>query len=319
MKSLQAILQGCNLCTELEAAIEHCLDCTRSIVLDRASAKLASIRSKRTENSKALEALMKETAAMVYSAGGMDSQLVTKRRGRMCVAVRAPQKGLLKGGVTLDVSNSGATYFMEPEAALHFNNEEIQLAEEEKLEEIAVLRQLTFKLLGVSKDVVDLLERVIALDLACARASHGAWLNAARPAFLAASSHSDPLLVDIQGVRHPLLLGSALGPPMNAHRFGILRQKTKPRNVKDAVESSDSILPVPIDIAIRSGVKVVTITGPNTGGKTAALKTLGVVALMAKAGLCLPASGTPRLPWFDLILADIGDDQVWQHSSAGLY
>lgn len=318
MNSLQAILQDSNLCSDLEAAIEHCLDCTRSIVLDRASAKLASIRSKRTENSKALEALMKETAAMVYSAGGMDSQLVTKRRGRMCVAVRAPQKGLLKGGVTLDVSNSGATYFMEPEPALHFNNEEIQLAEEEKLEEIAVLRQLTFKLLGVSKDVVDLLERVIALDLACARASHGAWLNAARPTFLssmAASSQEDLLLVDIKGVRHPLLLGSALGPPMNAHRFGILRQKTKPRNVKDAVESLERILPVPVDIAIRSGVKVVTITGPNTGGKTAALKTLGVVALMAKAGLCLPASGTPRLPWFDSILADIGDDQVWQHSS----
>ncbi|KAG0628724.1 hypothetical protein M758_1G048300 [Ceratodon purpureus] len=65
-----------------------------------------------------------------------------------------------------------ATYFMEPEPALHFNNEEIQLAEEEKLEEIAICRQLTFKLLGVSKDVVDLLERVIALDLACARARY---------------------------------------------------------------------------------------------------------------------------------------------------
>lgn len=326
MNSLQTIMLDCNLCSDLEAAIEHCLDCSRSTVLDRASPKLASIRLKRSENAKALEALLKETAAMVFSAGGMDAQLVTKRRGRMCVAVRASQKGLLKGGVTLDVSNSGATYFMEPEPAIHFNNEEIQLAEEEKLEEVAVLRQLTFMLLDVRKDVIDLLQRVITLDLACARAGHSAWLNAARPIFLnsmaasMSSSHSfsdeeDLLLVDIKGVRHPLLLGSALGSPVNAHRYGLLRRKAKPRNsspsVTDAVETSDSILPVPIDIAIRNGVKVVTITGPNTGGKTAALKTLGVVALMAKAGLCLPATGTPRLPWFDSILADIGDVQVW--------
>lgn len=335
MNSLQTIMLDCNLCSDLEAAIEHCLDSSRSTVLDRASPKLASIRLRRLENSKALEALIKDTAAMVFSAGGMDAQLVTKRRGRMCVAIRASQKGLLKGGVTLDVSNSGATYFMEPEPAVYFNNEEIHLAEEEKLEEIAVLRQLTFMLLGVREDVVDLLERVITLDLACARAGHSAWLNAERPIFLNStaasmpSSHSfsaldatcatsDLLLVDIKDVRHPLLLGSALASPVNAHRYGILRQKAKTRNsspgVKEAVETSDRMLPVPIDIDIRRGVKVVTITGPNTGGKTAAMKTLGVIALMAKAGLCLPATGTPRLPWFDSILADIGDDQVWQHS-----
>jgi len=287
---------------------------------------------KRSENFKALEALIKETAAMVFSAGGMDAQLVTKRRGRMCVAVRASQKGLLKGGVTLDVSNSGATYFMEPEPAIHLNNEEIHLAEEEKLEEIAVLRQLTFMLLAVRNDVIDLLERVVTLDLACARAGHSAWLNAARPIFLnsmaasMSSSHAldatldqeDLLLVDIKGVRHPLLLGSALASSVNSNRYGILRQKAKPRSsshsVKDAFETSDRMLPVPIDIAIRREVKVVTITGPNTGGKTAALKTLGVITLMAKAGLYLPATGTPILPWFDSVLADIGDDQVWQYS-----
>ena len=324
---------NCNLCSDLEAAIDHCLNCSRSSVFDRASPKLASIRLKRQENSKALEALIKETAAMVFNAGAMDAQLMTKRRGRMCVAVRASQKGLLKGGVTLDVSNSGATYFMEPESAIQLNNEEIQLAEEEKSEEIAVLRQLTFMLLDVRTDVVELLERVVTLDLACARAGHAAWLNAARPIFLNSATSSvsssgslsaldamltqdDLLLVDIKGVRHPLLLGSALGPPVNAHRYGILRQKAMSRNSSSGVETpaSDRLLPVPVDIDIRRGVKVVTITGPNTGGKTAALKTLGVVTLMAKASLCLPAAGIPRLPWFDSILADIGDDQVWQHS-----
>lgn len=335
---LQTIMLSCNLCSDLEAAIDHCLDCSRSTVLDRASSKLALVRLKSLENSKALEALINETAAMVFNAGGMDAQLVTKRRGRMCVAVRASQKGLLKGGVTLDVSNSGATYFMEPESAIHFNNEEIQLSEEEKSEEIAVLRQLTFMLLDVRTDVIDLLERVVTLDLACARAGHSAWLNAAPPVFLntatasvsssdSLSAHDampdqeDLLLVDIKGVRHPLLLGSAIVSPVNAHRYGIFGQKAKSRNVSAGgkgaeTSTSDRLLPVPIDIDIKRGIKVVTITGPNTGGKTAALKTLGVVALMAKAGLCLPATGVPRLPWFDSILADIGDDQVWQHSLA---
>ncbi len=85
-----------------------------------------------------LEALLKQPALMVADKGGMDSPLVTHRRARLCVAVRASHKGLLSGGVTLDVSNSGATLFMEPEPALEFNNEEIRLAAAEQGEETAV-------------------------------------------------------------------------------------------------------------------------------------------------------------------------------------
>lgn len=77
-------------------------------------------------------------------------------------------------------------------------------------------------------------------------------------------------------------------------------------------------MPVPIDIKICESVKVVTITGPNTGGKTATLKTLGVIVLMAKAGLFVPAVGQPQLPWFDQVLADIGDDQVMFETLASI-
>lgn len=326
---LQAIMLDCNPCTELEASIELSLDCSLSAVLDRASPKLAAVRQRRQANLKALEILLKETAAAVVNAGGMDSPLVTRRRGRMCVAVRASHKGLLSGAVTLDVSNSGATFFMEPEPALHFNNEEIRLSGEEQIEETAVLRQLTFMLLDVREDIVILMEKVTSLDLACARAGHASWLSAVCPVFsniedkFNAFSASGPeslhreSLVDIKGIRHPLLLGSALAAPLSSHRYGISQWNDKSRNpstrktaVSTSMKANDVTLPVPIDIHVKGGVKVVTITGPNTGGKTAALKTLGVSALMAKAGLYLPASDVPRIPWFDSILADIGDDQV---------
>jgi DNA mismatch repair protein MutS2 len=71
-----------------------------------------------------------------------------------------------------------------------------------------------------------------------------------------------------------------------------------------------SEFPVPINIKVECGTRVVVISGPNTGGKTASMKTLGVASLMSKAGLYLPAKNTPKLPWFDFVLADIGDHQV---------
>jgi dsDNA-specific endonuclease/ATPase MutS2 len=109
---------------ELEASIEQCLDYSFSTVLDTASSKLAAVRRRRQQNMSSLEALLKQTAMMVADKGGMDSPLVTRRRTRLCVAVRASHKGLLSGVVTVDVSNSKATLFMEPEPALEFNNEE---------------------------------------------------------------------------------------------------------------------------------------------------------------------------------------------------
>jgi hypothetical protein len=210
----------------------------------------------------------------------------------------------------------------------------------------------------------ELLDAVTALDIVAARANHAAWLGAVRPAFLPSSSGSSSSPVYMPGARHPLLMQVAL-PPL-----------PRPPSVDDASFESDFVppplwasvsggsssssdsdgeagmgsngnggaqgsrpMPKPLDLRVPGDVKVVAITGPNTGGKTVTLKTAGLMALMAKAGMFIPvdqqelaaaaaaapaaggsssssssSSGQPHLLWFDQVLADIGDAQSLQQN-----
>ncbi|EFJ04981.1 hypothetical protein SELMODRAFT_236869 [Selaginella moellendorffii] len=284
LSPLQRIMQGLELCSELREDIDKCLDSKREIVLDRASTKLSQVRRQRQANMTELDILLKETARMVIDAGGIDSMTITTRRARLCVAVRASHKFLLPGGVVLDSSNTGATLFMEPEPALRLNNLEIQLSAAERAEEVAICRRLASRVAASAASILEQLNAIMLLDLACARAKHAKWLGAVKPAFFESKSESKGVI--IEEIRHPLLLETALEKGLDRDNF-----------------------PVPIDIKVRDGVKIVIISGPNTGGKTVALKTLGIASIMAKAGLYLPASGNPRLPWFDRIFADVGDSQ----------
>ncbi|TVU16624.1 hypothetical protein EJB05_40197 [Eragrostis curvula] len=184
--------------------------------------------------------------------GGIDSPVVTKRRSRMCVGVKASHKHLVPGGIILSSSGSGATYFMEPRGAVELNNREVKL---------------------IPMKIRHLMGKVLELDLACARGSYAMWTNGIRPSFSDSYSssqldQSSDYSVYIEGIQHPLLLEKSL----------------------------------------------VVISGPNTGGKTATMKTLGLASLMSKAGMFFPAKGRPRLPWFDQVLADIGDHQSLEHS-----
>lgn len=256
------------------------MDCNFSIILDQASEELEIIRLERKTNMENLEAMLKKISSQVFQAGGIDRPLVTKRRSRMCVAIRTTHRSLLRDGIVLDSSSSGATYFMEPREAIELNNMEVSLSNAEKMEEQAILSYLSSEISESSDQIKYLLDRVMEVDLAFARAAHAQWMNGVCPDFSALS-------VDVSSIHHPLLLESSL------------------RNI-----SSSSGFPVPIDIKIGSGVRVVVISGPNTGGKTASMKTLGLASIMLKAGMYLPAQDNPQLPWFDLVLADIGDRQV---------
>ncbi|KAG7585799.1 DNA mismatch repair protein MutS C-terminal [Arabidopsis thaliana x Arabidopsis arenosa] len=295
---LVGLVQGCDFKDTLQQKIGFCIDCNMSMILDRASEDLEIIRSERRRNMEKLDSLLKKVSTKIFQAGGIDRPLITQRRSRICVAIRATHKSLLPGGVVLSVSSSRATCYIEPKEAVELNNMEVRHANSEKAEEMAILSILTSEVSTAQKDILHLLDRILELDIAFARASHAKWMNGVYPNVT--SEHTKTpglggdhksLSVDIDSAQHPLLLGSVLGSP------------------NDGV-----IFPVPIDIKVESRAKVVVISGPNTGGKTALLKTLGLISLMSKSGMYLPAKNCPRLPWFDLILADIGDPQSLEQS-----
>ncbi|XP_030480307.2 uncharacterized protein LOC115697439 [Cannabis sativa] len=286
---LLELLQNCNLHVELVRKIGFCIECNLSIILDRASDDLEIIRSERKRNMEKLEALLKEVSSKIFQAGGIDSPLVTKRRSRMCVGVRASHRHLVPGAVVLDASSSGATYFVEPGDIVDLNNMEVKLSSAEKAEEIAILSMLTSEIANSTRDIEYLLDKVLEIDLAFARAGHALWINGVCPTFSEFSKDiDDSVSVDIDQIQHPLLLES-------------MRKQSSLDVVFDT--------PVPIDVKVGYGTRVVVISGPNTGGKTASMKTLGLASLMSKAGMFLPAKNHPKLPWFNLVLADIGDHQ----------
>ncbi|KAJ9563074.1 hypothetical protein OSB04_008234 [Centaurea solstitialis] len=314
---LLEIFQNCHFLTELEKKIEFCIDCKFSTILDRASEDLEIIRSERKENMESLDSLLKEVSNKIFLAGGIDRPLVTKRRSRMCVGIRASHKALLPGGVVLNVSSSGATYFMEPKEAVDLNNMEVRLLNAERAEEQVILGLLSSEIAQSESEIKYLLDRVLEADFAIARAAHARWMNGVCPVLSSGGykniglSDSGSLSIDIEGIQHPLLLEASLKSLSDP-----TTSKTSNSVIWcEANLSSDPLpFPVPIDIKVKPETRVVVISGPNTGGKTASMKTLGLASVMLKAGMYLPARNHPTLPWFDFILADIGDHQSLEQS-----
>ncbi|KAK0579326.1 hypothetical protein LWI29_024589 [Acer saccharum] len=316
---LLEILKYCDFQMELERKIGFSIDCNLSVILDRASEDLEIIRSERKRNMENLESLLKEVSTRIFQAGGIDRPLITKRRSRLCVGIRASHKYLLPGGVVLNISSSGATYFTEPKEAVELNNMEVRLSNAEKAEEMAILSLLTTEIAKSEVEIRYLLDRVVEVDLAFAKAGYARWMNGVCP-ILSSENHESSnsggkdssLSINIEGIQHPLLLGSSLrSSSVFPSKSANLIQSDMTNGVMTIGSLSKGVsdFPIPIDIKVEHGTRVVVISGPNTGGKTASMKTLGLASLMSKAGMYLPAKNHPRLPWFDLVLADIGDHQ----------
>lgn len=322
--SLLLILRGCHFQMELVKKIQFCIDCNLSVILDRASEDLEIIRYERRRNMEELDSILKQLSSQIFRSGGFDKPLVTKRRSRMCVGVRASHKHLLPGGIVLDVSSSGATYFMEPKDVVELNNMEVRLSSSEKAEEVAILSLLTSEIADSGTSIRNLLGRFQEIDLAFARAAYARHLDGVCPILSSVTSEGldfsvddTSFTVDIQSLQHPLLLASLQSSNVSTSNSvslnkvnGTLENRSFSANTHNG--------PVPIDIKIQCGTRVVVISGPNTGGKTASMKTLGLASLMSKAGLYLPAKNIPRLPWFNFVLADIGDHQVVFTASCSL-
>ncbi|MGP1384520.1 MAG: endonuclease MutS2 [Thainema sp.] len=266
---------------ELEQEIHHCID-DRGEVADRASPKLGEIRSKqkqvRDQIYQTLQRLMQRNGHAVQE------QLITQRGDRFVIPVKAPQKDAIPG-IVHDASASGATLYIEPHKVVESGNRLRQLNRQEQTEIEAILRQLTEKVAEVKPDLEQLLAIVTTLDLAAARARYSLWLEGNPPRFI---EQVDQETVTLRQLRHPLLVW------------------------QEQHEQGQPV--VPIDLLIKPQIRVVAITGPNTGGKTVTLKTLGLAILMAKVGLFIPAREPVELPWFERVLADIGDEQSLEQS-----
>lgn len=266
---------------ELEQEIHRCID-ERGQVTDRASQKLGEIRTSlrqlRSQITQKLQNILQAKASAVQE------QIITQRGDRFVIPVKAPQKDAIPG-IVHDVSTSGATLYIEPNAVVPLGNQLRQLVRREQAEEEVIRRALTEQIAAVKSDLERLLAIATTLDLATAKARYSLWLKANPPRFIDWRENES---ITLRQLRHPLLVWQ------HQHEQGV------------------SV--VPIDLLIQPYIRVVTITGPNTGGKTVTLKTLGLGALMAKVGLFVPAREPVELPWFDQVLADIGDEQSLQQS-----
>ncbi|MEH1788892.1 MAG: endonuclease MutS2 [Nostoc sp.] len=266
---------------ELEQEIHRCID-ERAQVTDRASQKLAEIRTDlRRLRSQITQKLQNILQA---KSGAVQEQLITQRSDRFVIPVKAPQKDAIPG-IVHDTSTSGATLYVEPNSVVPLGNQLRQIIRREQAEEETIRRVLTEQVATVKADLERLLAIATTLDLATARSRYSYWLGANPPRFI---QREDKEIITLRNLRHPLLVWQ--------------QQHEQGQPV------------IPVDLLISPQIRVVTITGPNTGGKTVSLKTLGLAALMAKVGLFVPAREPVEIPWFDKVLADIGDEQSLQQS-----
>src|ERR1700692_3330036 len=241
-------------------------------ISDEASPALRKIRASITQTRDAIQKTLKHILRTKNAEAGED--YVTLRNDRFVIPLRAENRRSVPGGVH-GASATGQTIFMEPLETVEINNQLVQLREDEAAEIVRILRELTEKLQRVRQPLVLAAETIAELDSVFARARFAQEFDAAIPEFSEASE------LRLEAVRHPVL-------------------ENKLRKEGRAV--------VPMTLALGGQERVLVISGPNTGGKTVALKTTGLAALSAQSGI--PVAAQPAvLPLFDHVLWDIGDEQ----------
>ncbi|MEG4031111.1 endonuclease MutS2 [Microcoleus sp. POL8_C6] len=297
---------------EVEQEIHRCID-DRAQVADRATPKLAGIRVQMRQLRDRIYQILQ--GILQRQSNAVQEQLITQRSGRFVIPVKAPQKDAIPG-IVHDSSASGATLYVEPHSTVNLNNQMRQFLRQEQAEEEAVRRALTEQVAAVKPDLDRLVVVVTTLDLAAAKARYSFWLQANPPKFIELGEpelapknpeKEDDEKEDEENSENSQLLIRNLRSQIT------LRQLRHPLLVWQQ-QHEQGFPVVPVDLTIGPHIRVVAITGPNTGGKTVTLKTLGLAALMAKAGMFVAAREPVELPWFDNILADIGDEQSLQQS-----
>ena len=204
----------------------------------------------------------------------LQDQVITMRDGRFVVPVKAEHKGDVPGLVH-DSSGSGATLFVEPMAVVELNNRVRILQVQEKEEIERIMQELTRFVVEASEDILTDYEMVCRLDLVMAKAQFARRYKCTKPEI------NENRYIELKKARHPLI---------------------------------DAEKVVPIDVVLGGDYTTLVITGPNTGGKTVCLKTLGLFALMARCGLLLPVASGSKMAYLENVFVDIGDEQSIEQS-----
>src|SRR5437773_775476 len=256
---------------DVQAAIRRCV-LPDGEISDDASTALRRIRASITQTREAIQKTLKQILRARNAEAGED--YVTLRNERFVIPVRAENRRSVHG-VVQGASATGQTVFMEPFETVEANNQLVQFAEDEAAEIARILRELTERLQVIRGPLQAAAATIAELDSVFARARFARDFDAATPEF----SNADELqLVD---ARHPVL--------------------------EDKLKKENRAI-VPMTLALGGDERVLVISGPNTGGKTVALKTVGMAALAAQAGIPVAAQRAV-LPFFDRVLVDIGDEQ----------
>lgn len=266
----------------------------RGEVLDSASVKLADIRRNlRIAHDRLMSRLQKYVTDSKTSSMLQES-IITQRDGRYVIPLRAEFKGRIKA-VIHDQSSSGATLFVEPLPVVEANNEirELQLAERD--EEWRILAEVSSIVGAHASELKYGVENLAVLDLAFAKAKYGDELRA-----------SEPELRELKSLK---VAGSKV---QNQQPSNFQPANLKLIQARHPLLDPDTV--VPVDVDPREGTRAIVITGPNTGGKTVSLKTVGLLVLMAQSGLHIPAQSGSELPFFKSVYADIGDEQSIEQS-----
>jgi DNA mismatch repair protein MutS2 len=257
-------------------AIERTVD-SEGNVLDGASFELHDIRTRIRALDKKVTRRLEEIVRDGNITPFLQDEFITKRSGRWVIPVRMDAKGQVQG-VVHDVSRSGETAFVEPLSIIGLANELENLVAEEKAEVIRILRAISGSIRAVADEIGEQFQTVVYLDVLKSIAAFSDRMDMQPP--LIGESPG----IRLHGARHPLLM--MLG--------------------KDGV--------VPLDLELGGEGSVMAITGPNAGGKTIAIKTAGLLTLMALSGMPVPAASSSVFPLLDDLLVDIGDEQSIESS-----
>jgi len=285
-------------CPGIVSAISQTLD-DRGEVLDSASAKLAKIR----QEQRVVYGRIQDRLQKILNSSQnqyLQEPIITMRSGRYVIPLRADAKGRIKG-IVHDHSGSGATLWIEPFSTVELNNEYRGLHIQEQEEVNHILAELSTLVAGQSDAIQRVVERMAELDLIFARARYAAETDAVAPEFIKWRTSPAPRPPQHANER------AKWTPPPTLHPGSMIWVK----GARHPLLDPETV--VPTDLTLDENTFILLITGPNTGGKTVSLKTMGLMVLMAQSGLHLPAVEA-KLTVFTNVFADIGDEQSIEQS-----